>query len=364
MAFRTIQRWLGSIQARASAHAAHWHEAFELASAPALEPGRAARSEAESVGLAFARYLTGAIGRDELRHNVERARPEAFWAALEAFTDNIGGDEWRIISRRLLGLLEVEREASRLRHPSPWRRALAARHLGLLDARATRAPLREAMSRGPALVTFSAALSLARMSDREGLRWLLDHPGATARRSRRQLVGLLKRFGPEMVHELRRSLEGWSAEAPIHLAAVEVIGLWGDRLSLPHLTSLLRSGGLEGRVAAARALGRIGSRTSLPDLLVALEDPAWHVRAQAAHALGAITDPETVPRLAARVRDMAWWVRRHAAYALARQGEEGRRALEALAGQAEDAFAAEMAREVLQLLEWERESPGGITRVA
>jgi len=362
MALPALHDWLAQIRDVASRRAGRLTEA--LASAIDSEPDAVPPAEAERLGLAFARFITGGDDGVALRRAAREARPEGFWRALEAFTDNIAGEEWRRVSRELLTLPEVMRERRRLRHPSVWRRALAARHLGLLDFQTMHKPLRAAMRRGPALVTFIAALALARLRDRRALRWLLENPHATAMRGRRQLVALLKRFGRRSLDLPRDAVAGWDVEAPIHLAAVEVLGLWRDRESVPRLEALLENGAPEARVAAARALGGIGEHSALPALLAALDDDAWQVRGQAAQALGRIPDAHSIRPLVARVRDVTWWVRRHAAYALALHGEGGRTALEALARQFTDLFAAEMAGEVLQLLDWERESPGGISRVA
>jgi hypothetical protein len=59
---------------------------------------------------------------------------------------------------------------------------------------------------------------------------------------------------------------------------------------------------------------------------------------------------------------MSWWVRRNAAYALGSLGVAGRAELIAIAGRSDDPFARGAAYEVLQALEWDRESPGGVTR--
>jgi hypothetical protein len=342
--------------------AAGWMSLFESPADPVGGPGLA--REVEQLSLACARFLTGTSHRDALVRVMGAAHPAAFWAALEAFTENIAGDEWKLISRELLELRPVEHERRRLRHPWAWRRALAARHLGLLDAHGMRGPLRAAMARGPALVTFSAALALARLQDRRALRWLLDHPDALARRGRQQLVALLKRFGEDSVGDLRAAIEGWEIESPIHIAAVEVVGLRRDAASRARLEQLLATGGPEARVAAARSLGNLGHRRAVPALLAALDAEAWELRAQAARSLGMLGDESAVPGLAPRLRDTSWWVRRNAAYALALLGAPGRAALESITAQTQDVFAAEMAEEVLQLMDWDLESPGGISRVA
>uniref|UniRef100_A0A832I0F3 HEAT repeat domain-containing protein n=1 Tax=Eiseniibacteriota bacterium TaxID=2212470 RepID=A0A832I0F3_UNCEI len=284
--------------------------------------------------------------------------------AVESFAATVGGEEWRAVSRVLVALDEPSAERRRLRHPIAWRRALAARRVGLLHDPDARPALRRAMERGPGIVTLAAALALARARDLEALRWLLDHPEATARRPRQQLVAVLRRFGPGAAPVVRDAVEAWSPTAAIHLAAVEALGAWGAREAGPWLERLLADGGVEARTAAARALGLLGDPAHEAALVAALDDYAWPVRAQAARALGALGAARAVQRLAARVHDRAWWVRRHAAYALAACGPRGRAALRALRRQRADRFARDMAGEVLQRVAWDRESPGGVDRVA
>jgi len=130
------------------------------------------------------------------------------------------------------------------------------------------------------------------------------------------------------------------------------------------LENALRHGPAEARAASARALGRIGARRSAPALVEALDDQMWEVRAQAARSLGVVPDPAQVAPLARCTSDVAWWVRRHAAYALGLHGQAGRRALQEIAEAGHDQFAEEIAREVLEQLEWQRETQGGFASVA
>jgi HEAT repeat protein len=363
MANPTAEKWLDQLQGVLAERMDRWAAAINVIAGPGLEQGTVARTEAEQVSAAFERMLAGAIGGDELVETVSIARPEALWAAIEAFAGGVSAEEWRRVASQLLAAPEVARESRRLRHISSWRRAMAARRIGLLEAPEMCEPLRKAMARGPEHVTFQAAWALSRLGDLQGLAWLLQHPDATARRTRRQLVTLLERFGSGAVGELRTAIGG-KAAAPIHVAAIEVLGLFGDPAAVDHLMSALKNGAPAARIVAARALGRIAAEESAPALVAALDDEAWQVRAQAAKALGAVGAPASVAPLAGRVGDVAWWVRRHAAYALGRHGAQGQRALEEIAEAGQDLFAEEIAREVLQQLEWEDEIPGGFASVA
>jgi HEAT repeat protein len=209
------------------------------------------------------------------------------------------------------------------------------------------------MRRGPALVRIASAMSLARLRDLLALEWLLEHPEATARHGRRQLAALLRRFGPRGRPVLRAALRGWDT-APVHLAALDALGLWRNGRTLPLALELMERGAPEARAAAARALGAIRRPEATPALIAALDDDAWPVRAQAARALGHVGGAGAVEALAGRVGDQSWWVRRNAAYALAALGADGRDALRRLASQRGDPYAREMAREALQRLAWSR----------
>ena len=364
MANPAAEKWLGQLQGALAERMDRWVAAINVIAGPGLEQGTVARTEAEQVSTAFERFLASAIQADELVETVAIARPEALWAAIEAFSAGASAEEWRRLASPLLAVPEVVRESRRLRHFSSWRRALAARRLGLLDAPEMCEALRKALERGPEFVTIQAVLALSRLRDLAGLAWLLQHPDATARRTRRQLVTLLERFGPEAAGELRTAVAAGKATAPIQVAAIEVLGLHRDTASVDVLENVLRQGETEARIAAARALGRIGARKSAPALVRALDDETWQVRAQAARALGAVPDPANVAPLAAQVGDVAFWVRRHAAYALARHHVAGRRALDEIEKAGHDLFAVEIAREVLQQIEWEQETPGGLAGVA
>jgi HEAT repeat protein len=176
------------------------------------------------------------------------------------------------------------------------------------------------------------------------------------------LLALLKRFGAGGVALLGEAVRHWEIESPIHLAAIEVLGVSKEASAVDPLSRLVKEGRPEARVAAARALGGIGDRTAAPVLIEALDDYTWEVRAQAARSLGRLRSAEAAPRLVARLNDRIWWVRHHAGYALGAIGIEGRLALDAVVRSATDRFAVDMAEEVLESLKWERE--GGTGRVA
>lgn len=319
--------------------------------------------ESHVLALEFARMLTGRSSATTLRGIAARARPDVFWAALETFADSVAGEEWTNLSKALGGLDHLVRERRRLASGRTWPRALAARHLGMLDAPANREPLRRAMATGPSTVTLTAALALARIHDHAALVWLLDHAETLAPLSRHQLVSLIKRFGQDSLPTLRFGLAAADFERPSGLAAVDVLGLWRDLESREALEALLAEAGTEARIAAARALGSLGAAESVLPLCAALKDVAWQVRAQAARALGGIGAIAAVAALVPCVSDVSWWVRRNSAYALGRLGTAGGTQLSLIAEHDRDPYARGAASEVLQALAWDLESPGGVSRV-
>jgi len=251
------------------------------------EPTEAVRA-VDDLAMLLARFAAGVLTDEEAYAAASAAPPRVLWESLERFSHVLTGEEWQRATRPLLGLDAVIAEQAAMRHWSPVRRAIGARRLGLLHLPELSGALRTAMTGGPSLVTFTAALTLARWTDLPALQWLFDHPESTSRRRRDQLTALVRRFGPSAAPLTRTTLEGWTIEAPIHLAAVDALGLWRDPESLPLLERLARGSTIDGRTAATRALGAMGDPVAATTLLKALEDEAWPVRAQAARALGRV----------------------------------------------------------------------------
>jgi HEAT repeat protein len=323
---------------------------------------RLIEERAVELGEQMAGHLTGRVSEEALRERAAAAHEEVFWRALERFADNISGEEWSRLSAALHGLTHVVRERDRLLRGPSWRRAVAARHLGMVDDPDLVEPLRAALFRGGDPVRLSALLALARRGDGAALPWLLEHPEALRALARHLAVAVLKRFGAGFADELRGILDDPGRDESVSVAAAEVLGLWRDPASVPGLERLLRQGDLEERVAAARALGNVGAPGAGDALAAALADGACQVRALAARSLGRLPRPDLVAALEAATGDPAWWVRRNACYALAELSAEGYTALCRIAQLGRDRYAREMALEAFQALEWERVSPEGMDR--
>lgn len=114
------------------------------------------------------------------------------------------------------------------------------------------------------------------------------------------------------------------------------------------LSSLLRTGSEDERIAACRALSRIARPEVRAVLVEALADDAWAVRAEAARGLTGIGDSSSVSELERALSDGAWWVRANAAEALRSIGPPGLDAL-VRASQGGDRITAARALEALAL---------------
>jgi HEAT repeat protein len=131
-------------------------------------------------------------------------------------------------------------------------------------------------------------------------------------------------------------------------AVLEVaLGMAEPRLLGPAL-AFTRDPSSRTRQLALRVVGAVGGASAVQALEAGLADPAAEVRGAAAEALGALGHWPAGPRLVLALGDPAWSVRRGAGLALRALGGPGalllRRALSA-----EDRFARDMARQVLDL---------------
>jgi hypothetical protein len=293
------------------------------------------------------RFFAGPLSAPQLLRATEQADEGTFWTVLESASLRIGRSRWLLLSHALEESRHVAAERRALADDSPWRRALAARRLALLRSRASWRALRQAMARGPEMVTYAAAMALARYRDRGALRWILAHPESLARRHRDALVTLLRSFERAGCAVLAQALMRGGLPPRFELAIVDALGMarYHDARSL--LERRLIEGDLDLRAAAARALGAMQAVECATTLIAALKDDAWQVRAQAARALGRARAPLAITPLAARLTDAAWWVRHHAAYALKEMGEDGQSMLRHVVATSADPYARDMAREAL-----------------
>ena len=301
--------------------------------------------------------LSGRVRGGELRRAASDTGPEPFWDALEAITTTLRVRERVALARTLAKSRHLAYERRVLRGSEPVaRRELAAHRLGLLPGKRTRRALRRVLVHGPESLRFAAARALARHRDLAALRWLLEHPGALARRPMPTLIGLLRAFGPGARAMLITALEQFRCDPRLECACIETLGMGLCRSARGSIAARLSSPHLELRVTAARALGRLGMGEAIPALTLALKDESWPVRAMAAQALGRLSASPAIDALVSCVSDRSWWVRHHAAYALAAIGGDAHDALGELAAHADDRYAREMAREALEFGTRERQA--------
>jgi len=112
------------------------------------------------------------------------------------------------------------------------------------------------------------------------------------------------------------------------------------------------------RCLAARLLGQLGGEEEVSVLKALLADADSTVRAAAARALGSLQHWPAAPALARALRDAAWDVRREAGLALRALGSPGILFLRRYLSD-QDAFAADMARQVLDIPESTATRPAG-----
>ena len=158
----------------------------------------------------------------------------------------------------------------------------------------------------------------------------------------------LRRIGKPAAGPLTRLLEG--AEHGEAAAALDVAVVVVDPGMLDAALRLRNDELPEVRVRAAVLLGALGGEAAVDALTAMLADAHPAPRAAAAHALGKLGHWPAAGALADRLRDSDWEVRRTAALALRGLDAPGllllRRALDG-----EDAFASDIARQVLDLPE-------------
>ncbi|HET6231860.1 MAG TPA: HEAT repeat domain-containing protein [Longimicrobiaceae bacterium] len=192
----------------------------------------------------------------------------------------------------------------------------------------------------------------------EAVEWAADHPSAVVVRALLELLpepqgaagfalrDSLLRIGAPVVQPLEEYMEthgGTAAEAALEVA----VGLPDSRFT-PAALRLTHDASPGVRARAAALTGAIGGDAAVSTLTRLLEDSDAGVRAAAARSLGLLGHWPAAPVIARLLRDGSWDVRREAGLALRSLGSPGqlllRRALEG-----DDAFAADMARQVLDL---------------
>lgn len=124
-----------------------------------------------------------------------------------------------------------------------------------------------------------------------------------------------------------------------------------SRMDLSYLKfyeNLLTNMESEIRIRALKAIGHFGTITSIHYYRRFVDSPYWEERLMLAKLLFHVDEKDAKPLLEKLVQDESWWVRKQAAITLSslRYGIE---VLQRIAEQKEDRYAAEMAKEILQV---------------
>ncbi|HEU0014888.1 MAG TPA: HEAT repeat domain-containing protein [Longimicrobium sp.] len=340
--------------------AALWIEAIALAGALALLFGHAVRMRVQRRRYAdrlerarrafYSAVRSGRPSRGELadlRGLPPRQRKRLF---LELLPSLAGSTRAQLgVLAQEVGLREMAERMTESRRW--WRRLHGLRLLGVMGAAGPVLPrmLRD-RHRDVRAEAVEAASAHATPEIIEGLIALLDEPGP---HHPFLLRDTLIRIGPPVVEPLARYLSGHVGQDTY--AALEVAaGLPAPPFAAPALR-LCRDPLAGARARAATLAGALGGEESVGVLQYLLHDGDAEVRAAAAGALCRLGHWPSAPAIAALLRDPAWAVRRAAALALRALGSPGQLYLRG-ALRSEDRFAADMARQTLEMPDWLAES--------
>lgn len=227
-----------------------------------------------------------------------------------------------------------------------WQRLAGARVLTALDHDC--AAMRPLLRDRSALVRAQAFVWAAGRVDEAVIEDLVASLADPERLCRFTVQDSLLRLGRPAAHALRRFLADpdWPG---LHDALVVARGLALPELLDPAL-DLGRHPSAEVRARAAAVLAVLGGDQAVETLVRQLDDDSWLVRAAAARALGDLGAWMSSSSLMRLLGDTSWPVRRESALALRRQRGVGLLALRR-ALRSENPFAADMARQVLDLPE-------------
>lgn len=240
----------------------------------------------------------------------------------------------------------IARAERRLHSRSWWRRLHAARLLTVLGAGQDSMP--RLLQDRRAMVRAQAAEWAADHPSPETIGALLNLLTDSSKLCRFTAQNSLLRMGGAVVPALADYLSGHSgveAEAAMEVAT----GLAGPAFAAPALR-LGREPMPGPRALAARLLGQLGGPDGVAVIMDLLADADSGVRAAAARSLGDLKHWPAAPALARALRDPVWDVRREAGLALRALGSPGTLLLRRFLSD-QDAFAADMARQVLDIPE-------------
>jgi hypothetical protein len=238
-----------------------------------------------------------------------------------------------------LGLLDRwKRQLSERRW---WRRASAARSLGLLgDAGAVEAMIERITDEDPE-VAACAIEGLGYIADPRAVAALFEQLSTPSRRHRARVIGALQRFGAQVAPDAYAHLLRRPADASLVAELIIAVASIDAEIALTlatHVRPEVRTAGLRLLEAAEPDARAVAAVTS------ALQDREDLVRATAARVLGKWGRTESADALAALMND-SWPVASASAAALRRMGDAGLARLGATGR--ETGQASEIARQML-----------------
>lgn len=295
-------------------------------------------------GVVFAALETSTDEEGALRRLVAALPVRLRVRLLREFLPGLGGAQraWLVALMADAGL--VAQAEAWCRSGRWWRRLQGVRLLTMLDTGDVMVPALLADEREEvrtAAVTWAAEHPTGDVID-QLLGMLAGEWGEGAFAVKDALV----RIGPPAVDPLTRYLAEQSG-GPL-AAGLEVAAALADARMLGAALRALHDPSPHARALAAALTGAIGGAEAVHRLLEMTFDPDAGPRAASARALAKLGHWAAAPRVATMLRDPSWAVRREAGLALKALGAPGalllRRAL-----MDEDAFARDMARQVLDL---------------
>lgn len=158
---------------------------------------------------------------------------------------------------------------------------------------------------------------------------------------RKLLIG----FNSEILKKLTNQMADFPKEYQYYF--IDVLGLRRNLDFLPFLENNLSHKDPEIRIRSLKALNEIGIVTDLEQYKVFLSSPIWEERLMLAKLLGSFTLDQVYPYLEQLLQDENWWVRSHAARSIG-NSKDGKLWLEKFIATAQDQYAIDMAREVLE----------------
>lgn len=322
-----------------------------LVSMLTLAVGRRWREHRDTARLHESRGRIGAAlasgDEDDAAHaarSLQRLRLELRFRLVADALATLSGEH----RQRLLELADTEKMAAearrRCRSRRWYRRLRGLRELAVVAQGADLAA--ELLDDPDPRVRSEAARLAGSAGDQELLHRVADALADPAAGCRFAAADVLARAGAPAVPAVRAALE--TTDGRTRLLALEVAAALADPRLLEPAQRHRDVADPAVRRGVAAVCAAVGGPEATATLDVMLDDPAAGVRVQAARGVGRLRHWQSAPLLAQRLRDVDFEVRRAAGLALWELGPTGQMFLRReLRG--DDAYAADMARQVLDL---------------